>query len=453
MKEFRLDSGEKIATGWIGASDARSVPAGVHAAASVSDMPGGESAGRGPLRTGLRFLYNAAIGLALLTVVPFAVVGWVGANGPARNTSGVAERLADAERLRPLMAPKDLAISPMQAGLALHALQSQRPDARFPMRAVGTQLGRPWKERTVTAGMFAVRSPGSDAPAANWVIMAAARGFSADEMSYLRAVAEAPIWREFDRVASAPAVDVIGGQYVLPFPADAFAPGMPVLKFADTKQMAYAGVSRAAYYVAIGQHDRAEASLRSIVSFGFALMDNGTSAIDALIGFVTVGIGQNGMEQFYMATGKVIPTGTDVEHRRPPLRAGNPRANATVTAEVRRQQLVEYVDNATMPRALRFDRLHELTFSSCGSVREMLFGPGQEVRDAFGRARTALARFPAEQAYVDLIQEAPNRIPEDDAPRSALDNLVMGAATVSGAVLNNPRIAACTRVALGSRQR
>jgi hypothetical protein len=301
--------------------------------------------------------------------------------------------------------------------------------------------------------MFAIRTPGSTMPAINWVIHAAGQGFSPEELAYLRGLAEAPIWEEFDRVGSAHAVDVIGGQYVLPFVDDAFAPNLPIPRHADTKLLAMAGVSRAAYHLAMGRPDRAEAALRSIVSFGFALIDNGTSAMDAMIGRSIIDVGRAGMEYFYMTTGATIPAGTDIDYRRSTFKHGAPRVKLPIDAAVLRQRLIADVDNAALPHALRFQRLQQLSLSSCGSAREILFGPGAEVRDAFAGARTTLARFPAEQAYVDLISRTLNRLPEDKGTHSALDNLVLGAATVSAAVLNNPRVASCARIAVVSRPR
>ena len=61
-------------------------------------------------------------------------------------------------------------------------------------------------------------------------------------------------------------------------------------------------VSRAAYHLAIGQRDSAEAVLRSIVSYGFSIADNGTGLIDQLSGRVVVGIGRSALENFYTVT-------------------------------------------------------------------------------------------------------------------------------------------------------
>ena len=366
MKEIRLDSSERIAAGWAGAGDARAVPTRAHQAPPTPAAAESDGVKRGLARTGLRFLCNAAIGLALLTAVPFVMVGRTTADWTSYDRTSIRERLTDVERFRPLVAPTDPAITPMEAGIALRALQAGKPTLEFPVREAPA-LARPWTDHPVTGAMFAIRTPGSTLPRIDWVVLSA-KGFSPDELAYLRVLAEAPIWKEFDRVGSARSVDVIGGQYVLPFGDDAFALNMPIPRFSDTKQLAMAGVSRAAYYLAIGQPDRAEAALRSIVSFGFALIDNGTGAMDAEIGRVIVHIGRTGMEHFYMATGAIIPAGTDIDYRPSSFKYSAPRVKSPVDAAVLRQRLIADVDNAALPRALRLQRLQQLTFPSCGSM-------------------------------------------------------------------------------------
>ena len=116
-------------------------------------------------------------------------------------------------------------------------------------------------------------------------------------------VATAPLWTQYDLIARAPAVDILGGRFVMPFPDDALIFQMPILRFAATKELAYAGVSRAAYHLAVGERAEAEAALRSIIGFGFAIIDNGTFVIDGLIGQVIVGIGRDALERFYTLTG------------------------------------------------------------------------------------------------------------------------------------------------------
>ena len=86
-------------------------------------------------------------------------------------------------------------------------------------------------------------------PSSRSVLEASVKGFSPREMEYLRILAAAPVWREFDLVARARAVDAIGGQLRTPFGAKATPEGRPLPSFKDSKELAYAAVARAAYYM------------------------------------------------------------------------------------------------------------------------------------------------------------------------------------------------------------
>ncbi len=411
-------------------------------------------------RSATRLVREAAIGLAFVVALPLVVIAvrgpsaFLGARSMDQRLSHVTSRLTDVDRLRPLMSPRNAAVSAAEAGAAFHAMQAPRShgakllSAAFPEHPVATPFARPWLDRSQAIGMFpAAGNVGQDAVVATDVVTRATGGFSTQEMVYLRSVAEAPIWHEFDRVTSAPRVDLVGGQFVLPFRDDAFAPAMPVHRFVDTKALAYAGVSRAAYYVALGEPARAEAALRSIVSLGFMFIDNGTNSIDALIGRVVLDIGRNGLHQLYEATGNAsgltlsapLPTRTA---------AGVTPARSVASANEIRARVIAETSDPQLPRALRFERLNQLAFSSCGSVREVLFGMRSDVSGAIDRADASLARYPSEHALVKLMREGPARVHALYGTRSGADMLISGAASVAATVLQQPRIAACTQLAL-----
>ena len=449
MPSIRIDSKEKVvATGWPGVRDA--LPVRV---SSVSASDAGVSANAITAtpavwwtRTALRFARDATIGMLLLMSVPLVVVG-VSRGSRWTNAPDLRARIADAERWRPLMAPKNPAIAPLQAGRALHALQLPHKTTDFPEHVVAGRGEQPWKQHPLSAEMFAtLRSPGYDGPVASRVIEAAGRGFSRAELAYLRAVAVAPLWYEFDKLTSAPRVDLIGGQFVLPFKDNAFALSMPYRRFAETKALAYAGVSRAAYLVATGQPRQAEAALRSIVSFGFVLIDNGTSTLDALVGRLIADIGRDGLHQLYTLTGNADGLAQSTPYARMPKSAATSRTRIDMARW--QGQLLDDVRDPHMPRTLRYESLMQLSFTTCGSVREMLWGPSANVRGAFDRAGTMLARFPSERAYIDVIQDVTNRTPPGMVSERMTSRLIMGAATVAGTVLHNPRVVSCTRVAL-----
>jgi hypothetical protein len=75
-----------------------------------------------------------------------------------------------------------------------------------------------------------------------------------------------------------------------------------------------------------------------------------------------------------------------------------------------------------------------------------LFGPSPESNAAFDDARKSLARYPSELAFIDLLQDAPNRPLGNSEIESKAEWLLLGAASVASTVLNNPRIQTCTRV-------
>lgn len=455
MQRIRLDSKDGLAAGWIGMGGAH-MPDRVRHNAPQTSGEGRDRASddlapakRSWLRAGMRIARNAAIGLALLTAVPFAVIGLVGGRSLNFDSSGARARLESVERLRQLMAPADPSITPTEAGVAFRALQATRGDDAFPMHQSAQVHWRPWKTLPLNATMFAqVRNPASSNSLwTQQILYAATMTLSQQERDYLRTVAEAPIWKDFDRVAAAREVDIIGGQFVLPFSRAAFAPALPTLRYAETRDLANAAVIRAAHYVALWQLGDAEVALKSVVSFGFALVDNANSGIEAALGRTIAETGRDGLLQLYT-----------IQNNEPLLAGVRPAkefamrdaalARRKVSGDVLRARMLKDANDPSVPRAWRFEALRTLSFASCGNVREVVFGPGKDVQDAFANAKQSLARYPSEDAYLDLLYRVTERIPEDAGVSLGPERFIVGAATIAGVVLNNPRVAACTRMAM-----
>jgi hypothetical protein len=455
MAPIRVTSKDGMSAAWGGLREAHGLATTGSGAAPKAEQENGAAPRAGWARSAMRFVRNAAIGMLLLSAVPLVVASTSG-DAVWYDYRGTREKLAEVERLRPLMGPRDAAITPMQAGIAFRALETPRVTAEsrsteFPLRVVDAPSERVW-ERELTPTMFSElmvpafrRHPAEQFMALSNQIMAQAQGtFSAEELAYLQAVAESPVWRDFDRVASASQVDLIGGRFVLPFREDAFALGMPTVRFADTKQLAYAGVVRAAYYVATGQPERAEAALRSVVSFGFVLIDNGTTLIDALVGRAVADIGRSGLHKWYTLSNDA--RGLALTAPFPKARSAKGSIGGTeIDVDAVRTRLLANASNPDAARTLRLESLRQLSFSTCGSARGMLFGQTAEVDAAFAEARRTLARYPSEQAFIDLLYEAPARVPVG-ATSKLSDRLLIGAATVTGMLLDNPRVASCTRI-------
>jgi hypothetical protein len=454
MAPIHVTSKDGITATWGGVREARNLTAPVRGSAPRAVGKDAAAARGGWLRSGLRFVRNAAIGLLLLTAAPVAVVS-TGGDALWFEYGRTRDRMAGIERLRPLMGPRDAAITPMEAGVAFRALELlEKPQSRrieFPLRVVSAPAGRVWERELTETEFSALIVPAFRGHPAlqlmalsNQIIPRSQGTFSEAELAYLRSIAESPLWQDFDRVGSASRVDLIGGKFVLPFRDDAFALGMRTARYADTKHLAYAGVARAAYFAATGQPERAEAALRSVVSFGFALIDNGTTLLDALVGGTVAEIGRNGLHQWYALSNDARGLALAAPLPKAP-RPASAAERLRATPDAVRARLLADATTPNAPRTLRLESLGQLSLSACGSARGMLFGQSAEVDAAFDGARATLARYPSERAFIDLLYEAPARMPEG-ATSKLSDKLLIGAATVTGMMLDNPRVASCTRI-------
>ena len=448
MGRARIDSRETIVAGWGDVREEAQLPfhAGTYAP-RATDEPARTK--RSWLGLGVRIVRDAAIAVALMALVPIAIVAvngndlWNSATG--RNIQAKIER---AETSRPFALPYDPSISPMHAGRAFNAWQPKIVDVSFPSPQLASRPEETWSSALLTSDMFPTTRPTEfHGPSSRKILEAVARGFTPQEMEFLRTLSTAPVWREFDLLARAPAVDFIGGRFAVPFAPGATLRQMPTPSFAGTKEMSYAAISRAAYHMAIGQRDSAETILRSIISVGFAEIDNGSTFLEQLMGAINVGIGRDALRRFYQITGDARAGAAALN---PPLTESLNPPNVFDPLATRadiRQQLIARSANPTLHRAERYESLYLLSQSSCTNVRELLFGTRTDVTDAFNAARRNLARYPSEQAMVDLIGRSGAALPAD-LLTNPLEKFAVSTATVAGAVLGNPRLAACTRIVL-----
>ncbi len=454
----QIEVKDALAAGWFGAREEVRLPVRV---------PNGGWSARGAgacarlrrsreqrahwMRRVRRAVLDLAIVIAAMTAVPVLAVslsnGAVWGSGLAIGNARERVRATDASR--PFTIPADPSITPLDAGRSFLALQDTRSSAVFPTQDV-PHLAATWRSLHVTSTMFREADPSRGHFASPTRIMQAAqKGFSAEEMEYLRKLASAPAWRDFDRVARAPAMDVIGGRFKIPFTSAATVFELPMTNIGTVRDAAEAAVSRAAYHFAIGQRDSAEVILRSIVSFGFAMLDNGPGLAT---GRSVVSIGMEGLESFYTVTHD--PRAAAVRAAQPNLLPSRRQSTAPAPADVRtveamRRELIRRIDDPTELRLVRFHSLRELSMSSCTNVRELLLGQRADVDDAFARAKRDLARYPSEQAFIDLMRRPPtaSTLYAND-PMNPLQRFLVGASTIAGAALHNPRLAECAMITI-----
>lgn len=431
------------------------------AAASAPSSPARDSIGgvggiaRSPRswwRAGARVVRNALIAVAMMTLVPIAIVAVEGgflARMLYVQDTNVSARMRIVQPMRPFVLPKDPSITPARAGAVLNELQYKPLEAPgFALNEPATRAVLPWHSVAPAPDLFPTARPNMyPGPSSRTILEASAKGFNPRELEYLRMLATAPVWRDFDLIARAPAMDVIGGQFKVPFGPEALPEMRPLPSYRGSRELADVAVSRAAYYMAIGQPQEAERTLRSIVSFGFTMIDNGTSAMDELIGEVIVGIGRDALQRFYVL--ERDPRAT-LPALQAPVRLSGPsaserRARAQLPVDEARRRLLERINDPAVPRGERFEGMQQLSVSSCTNVRELMFGPRADVTDALARARHSLARYPSERALVDLSARSLS-VTNSQPWTGLLQALAVSSASVSGTVLHNPRLAACTRM-------
>ena len=447
MDQIRIETQGARPAGFFGVREDAQLPVPSSAAGGLSGAP--VRTRRSWVSTALRIGRDALIAVALMATVPIGIVAftgervWVYTNW---NTNTRA-RIAQSDAVRPFALSKDPSITPMQAGLALNALQPKDEVKGFPMIEPAVRPEATWERAIVTPEMFRTAQPNLyHGPNSQTILEAVAKGFTPQEMAYLKTLATAPVWPNFDLVSRAPAVDFIGGRFRVPFGTDVKSYDLPIVRYKAVREIASAALSRAAYHMALGQRDSAETILRSVVSFGFALVDNGTSILDELIGSMIVGTGRDGLRRYYVITGDPrasLPALMPLQ--RVEGKPGSALPSRTGSDDMRRQLIARSRDPKAYPGE-RYEALHMLSMSACTNVRELMFGRRSEVTDALRAASTGLARYPSERALVELVGREPDFPQDGRFPYGPVTTMAVSAAKVVGTVLHNPRLVTCTRV-------
>lgn len=408
-------------------------------------IPETTPARRSPVGRVLRIVRDLVIGFALVAAIPLTLIQTAGTELQQLQFDNVRANLRASDRLRVLRHPVDGRVTPDVAGQALHRLVPVEELNLFPLAAPTTEKFV-WQTAPLDSTLFVgLRSTRWRGPESTQIITAAATGLPARERAWLRGLAALPLWDDLDLVARAERIDVLGQRFRIPFRDDAWLMAMPMPEFDALRQVANAGVARAAHFVAVGEPARAEAALQSVVSLGFALQDNGTTMLESLMGRVVANIGRDGLHQLYQAGYRAerLPLAAPP----PPnadVMAKTPRPKETLEAEALRD-----VQDARLPLSYRMERLGHLGYAGCSSAWAVLRGPSAEIRAVMASAPTTLARFESERAYLALIRRTHTTMPTRAVPPSAMLQLVQGAANVTSTLTGNVQIASCTRVIIG----
>jgi len=82
-------------------------------------------------------------------------------------------------------------------------------------------------------------------------------------------------------------------------------------------------------------------------------------------------------------------------------------------------------------------------------MRELVFGPGDDVQHTLVKLQREVARYPADSAVLELVREQTERGDRGEE-RSTSDRVAIGVASFAGFVLHNRRIRGCTELMLRS---
>lgn len=389
----------------------------------------------------------------LMLVVKYGTAAFETLPGRFGNVEAKAEL---AGVMRPYALAKDDRITPLDAGRALHAILGP-PDepSAFAVIPVPGWRGRPWHDPHPSDLFVGFSRDQVFGLPSTQTTIANARRLTAREVAYLDSAVKLGNWRALETLARARRYDYVGAKFQLPFPESATTDEMPLARYSYIKELAYATSSRAALFLARGQRDSAEAAIRTTISAGFLLADEGTLLIERLIGNVIVGIGQQELVELYKATNdpRAVALQAGWNARRDAIMERSRSATLFDAIDVRdpasiRDAMLRFANDAKAPRGTRYEMLFGLGFSPCTNIHEFIFGPAADVRAAFENARKTWAHSAADTALLDLAYDAPTRgstsVTGDSLPRK--ERLMLGMARVGGVALHNRRFLACARI-------
>jgi hypothetical protein len=357
--------------------------------------------GRGPRHRllHLRIAGAAAVVLGALILLPLVLFALMGTTVPMvlqetlPRFQGIQEKADLVEPMRRYRLSTDPAITPLEAGEALQALNYANtlgPPAvleRDPVRRYGTEwtFGRRSHQSNRLPSELLERLTASLTP---------------EERSLLEQTAANPAHREFEILARAGAADFTGGLWQIPFPDTLYGADLPIPRFQGVSDAARSHIALAAWELHRGRPAAAETRIREVVSTGFLMMDEHPELIGNLIGIVLVGIGQDGLEKFYRRIGRSeeadrIVAGRErveeMQHsaRRPSRRDGDIEETLSATTRV-------ILDRGSL-RGLRWSLFQTSnTIVPFVNLNNAVFGPGEDYDYWVERVEQELVRYPGE---------------------------------------------------------
>jgi hypothetical protein len=375
----------------------------------------------------------SVLGLATFVVIPAASFTVATSVGPAIASMAVPKfsatlrKAGEAEALRYLRLASDPAISPDDAGEALHVLASVggRNEAldliKDPVRTLETEFFPRGAENPLALEPHFWPTE---------LIPLVLEGLTPEGEAFLREASSHPGLAEFEILAHAQAADFLGARLVLPLPQETSALDLPFPRLTGVREGGYSMVAKAALQLMDGSPDEAERTLRTLLSAGFLMGEDSPTLIGGLIGYVQILNAADGLEDLYEATGRQ----EDAESLRW-LRAATKKASklaqqGSLGAGVQSalKGMPGTVLSEEVIRGLRWEYFHTLTgLSPCINPNQMLFGADETLTEFLRLARAELVRYPAEEALFEVMERGWINFPTSGGKEGALMGIVKSA--------------------------
>jgi hypothetical protein len=366
--------------------------------------------GRGPRGEPISLRATGIAGLVLCVIVllPLVTYSLMGITVPVSlpdylpRFQGIQEKGWTVQHMRAYRLPADESVTPLQAGQALHNLNfvGGRREQREMERAPAVYHDQAWqfgrsRARGIAHPVDLLLKPTSELTEREWEV--------------LRREAANPAHAEFAVLGRAGAADFTTAMYELPIPASYNVESFPVPRFQGISDGAKSHVAVAAYELHSGRPRAAEERLREVISTGFLMMDEHQTLIGNLIGIVIIGVGRDGLEALYRATGRTAEAQAITEEYGRRLK-GMPRAaprtsRSRVDLEEHLEQMTLLAGDEDTMRGLRWELFAQaVTWSPFLNLHTAVYGPGEEYEAWVGRIRDDLVRYPGEEDLFDVYQ-------------------------------------------------
>ncbi|WP_331049753.1 hypothetical protein [Gemmatimonas sp.] len=426
---------------------------------------------RAPSRRSMRMLFAQVLAAVVITLVLVPIVA-IGTSRPTRtfDLDRIGARLTALDSLRDWRL--DAALAPALV-VPAHGVPALRDSLTVALQQLGavqpilpnrrretSAASRPWNSLAPDAGMFSgLRSAQYRGPNPSMIIARAREGFTSAELSYLGAMAQAPLWTDFEQLTRlSPALGLM--QPIVPIGDSARVPMPALLAFGDARQLAIASIYRAAWSLAMRDSLGAEQSLRRALTVGFSIIDVGTGALDALAGATLVDMARDGLQQLRApdSPAAMMDRTAMARPRMAFIESMMNQTAGTPTHQLRRE-LNEAIADSTLPRTLRLQALQSLVLTNCDEVRTALLGASDDMQATVQAARRSMSHVPGDSAFFDAIDASlaqgpatpPLATPTGPSSPTAADQVFGAVGDAVAWATRTPRIGRCTRRALQTR--